>query len=590
MTHGGLAIRSYKSGETMIALARSVSETLQFRTLLFLDSCSAGRLRRSYLRKAGVHGNTIGLPNFRSKKGNRVKKGLLQYRNGVTLRLLRGALGAALLAAPASVVAQTATIIGYPSNFDTINDTGQSTAGFEIEVDGLPAVQLTRIFGDVTPNTTANGCYIRYCSGAVIPFNGGFYVRWTSPWDPASQTFTQMTPPYNGTVATGESCWTLGLGARYQNAGCEHFGISTMTLPSRVVYRWLVPDPNNSGQLMYYMSTTDVPPGVTPPPPAPTPVYIPQPAIVAIPPVQPAAQPAIDFQIQLPPLPKPPFVAPPQWGDAKWVKVFKSEADNAVDLDDLMAGNPVVPDESQVETPWKLLQSNPSNPNSGVLHSSGTPANGKHAVVRRYEFYKYTGAFDPATHEALCAGAGDCASPLANELGDYIGAQIAAANLDIPSITVTKTGSGTVVGGKINCGGNCTEQLAAGTPLTLTANAPGNALFGGWSGDCTNADPTCNLTVTRPMIVNADFVAVFNLSIGRGGSGTISGTPNGAFGTSIGCGSSCSAKFPVNTAVTLTATPLAGHTFVNWTGACSGTAPTCTLVITKDTTAQANFK
>ncbi len=520
-----------------------------------------------------------------------MKRNLRRHLDAAAQGLIGGALGLALLAAPGPLRAQTATIIGYPANFDTVNDTGESTAGFEIEADGVTASQVTRVFGDVTPNNPAGGCYIRYCSGAIIPFNGGVYIRWTGTYDPASKSFTQMTPPYSGTVATGESCWTLGLGARYQNAGCEHFGISTLVVPSRVIYRWLVPDPNNPGQLMYFAGApVPPPPGLPPAPPAPVPVYIPHPIVVALPPAQPAAQPVIDFQIQLPPLPPPPPAAPPQWGDAKWVKVFKSEADNAVDLNDLMAGNPAVPDESQVETPWKLLQSNPNNPNSGVLHSSNTPGNGKHAVVRRYEFYKYTGVFDPSTHEALCGGAGDCAAPLPGELGDYIGAQIAAANLAVPSLTVTKIGSGTVVGDKINCGGSCTEQVAAGTQVTLTANTPSNAVFGGFTGDCSSPASTCTLTVNAPSNVTATFIPVFTLSIGRGGNGSIVGTPDGSFGTSINCGSSCSAKFQVNTAVTLTATPLAGHAFVNWTGACSGTTPTCTLTIAKDTTAQANFK
>jgi uncharacterized repeat protein (TIGR02543 family) len=73
-------------------------------------------------------------------------------------------------------------------------------------------------------------------------------------------------------------------------------------------------------------------------------------------------------------------------------------------------------------------------------------------------------------------------------------------------------------------------------------------------------------------------------------NGSISGTPNGEFNTSINCGSRCSARFQRGTTVSLTATPLAGHVFVNWTGACSGTVPTWDVVITKDTQAQANFK
>ena len=62
-----------------------------------------------------------------------------------------GALGLALLAAPALLRAQTATIVGYPVNFDTVNDTGEETHGFEIEADGIQVSDITRIFGGSGP-------------------------------------------------------------------------------------------------------------------------------------------------------------------------------------------------------------------------------------------------------------------------------------------------------------------------------------------------------------------------------------------------------------------------------------------------------
>ncbi len=495
--------------------------------------------------------------------------------------IFAGALGLAMIAVPSAMHAQTATIVGYPANFDVVNDTGGETHGFEIELDGLQPSDMTRVFGGVQP-----ACFIRYCTGSIVPFPGGIYVRWVSPYDAVAGQFTQSTPLPNGTVASGESCWTGSLGNRYTAAGCEHFGISSSRPATNVVYRWLVADPNNPGQLVYYSGNTGVPnaPAI--------PVAIPQPVINVVPPAQPGGPPVVGFQIQIPQLP-PPVRQIPQWGDAKWVKVFEQELPNEVDLNDLVGGNPAVPEnEAEAETPWKLLQSNPNNPNSGVLQNQHGLGNGSHSVVRRYEFYKYTGAFDPSTHEALCAGAGDCGTPQANELGDFIGAQMAAANLEIPSVTVTKVGSGTVTAptAKINCGGTCTGQVAAGTQVTLTANTPSDAEFGGFAGDCVSATSPCTFTVNKAANVTATFTQVFGLSVGRGGNGTIAGTPNGAFGTFISCGSSCSAKFPVGTAVTLTATPLAGHVFVNWSGACSGTAVTCTVTITKDTQAQANFK
>jgi hypothetical protein len=74
------------------------------------------------------------------------------------------------------------------------------------------------------------------------------------------------------------------------------------------------------------------------------------------------------------------------------------------------------------------------------------------------------------------------------------------------------------------------------------------------------------------------------LSISSRNAGTITSDAGG-----IDCGIACSATFAANGSVTLTATPPAGKTFANWGGACSGTALTCTLTLTKSTSVQAVF-
>jgi hypothetical protein len=56
------------------------------------------------------------------------------------------------------------------------------------------------------------------------------------------------------------------------------------------------------------------------------------------------------------------------------------------------------------------------------------------------------------------------------------------------------------------------------------------------------------------MNVTANFTTIFNLFIGRGGSGTVTATPAGV-DRAINCGSTCSAKFLQGTTITLTATP-----------------------------------
>jgi hypothetical protein len=514
--------------------------------------------------------------------------------NGNCGRPFRG-LGVALtlLAAAAGAKAQVPVTVGFPANFDAFNTTGAPVNGFEIEADGIQASQVTRVFGGVW--LAGQPCVIRYCQGTVIPFNGGVYIRWQSPYDPVAQQFTLSTPVSNGTVTMGESCWTLGLAARYPAAGCEHFGISTTVNPTQVIYRWLVPDPNNPGTLTYYTGPTGALAGAPAPPPIPVP--IPQPVINVIPPAQVGGAPQVAFEIQAPPPPPPPAPKPvPQYGDAQWVKVYKLEAANEVDLNDLMGGNAVVPEAPNYlpETEWKLLQYNPNgshNGNSGILHNQAALGNGSHAVVRHYEHYAYNGAYDPASHQALCIDP-TCSAPQGPELGDIIGEQNAAANLEVPSINVVKAGSGTVTGasGKINCGGTCFTNVAAGSTITLTATPPSNGVFNGWSGACAGQGATCTVTVNGALTSTATFTTVNTLSVGRSGSGTITGSPSGEFSSSINCGNSCSAKFQQGTSVTLTATPAVGVNFTGWSGACSGTAATCSVTILGDTKVQASFK
>ncbi len=140
--------------------------------------------------------------------------------------------------------------------------------------------------------------------------------------------------------------------------------------------------------------------------------------------------------------PRPP--APAVFGDAQWVKVYKMEHAGKVEaVDDLVGDNPaLVPeDAAHLEVDWTLLQADPpglsgNKRQRGKLAGGGNVGNGNHAVVRRYEYYKYAGVYDPITHEALCADL-TCTAPSPGELGDAIGAQNAAANIEVNALAVT---------------------------------------------------------------------------------------------------------------------------------------------------------
>src|SRR5205085_3139616 len=251
--------------------------------------------------------------------------------------------------------------------------------------------------------------------------------------------------------------------------------------------------------------------------------------------------------------------------------------------------NAIVPqDAAHAEVAWEIVQAEPasnSNGNRRRRQNQGGLSFNTRSVVRRYEIYQFTGAYDPITHEALCADL-TCTTPQAGEVGDFVGAQMAAANVNVPSVTITRSGNGNVASADklLSCGSKCAAGVNAGTLMTLTASpASGNA-FTGWSGACNGSDPTCTLTVNEALNITAAFAPVYTLSIGRSGSGTVTSNP-----VAIDCGKTCSAKIVQGATLTLTATPAAGQRFVNWSGACSGNAPTCTLTVNQNASVQAVF-
>ncbi|MBS1828918.1 MAG: hypothetical protein JST93_26685 [Acidobacteria bacterium] len=481
--------------------------------------------------------------------------------------LSAGLLVGALAMAPVTGWAQTATVEGALSAFDVVNDSGRDVYGFEIEIEGA-------VPGDLY--YTMNGQ--RYGAAVVTPYATGVRVRWSSRYDSASGQYTAKTPQHvPGTPFSWNDCYTAG--SRYATSGCEHFGQSMRaTAPGKITKvsgYWLVDDPASHGSLIQLH------------PPA----AIPFAAWSIAPPVTISTPPVVVAEVEAPEPPE----APEKYGDAQWVKIYKTQLNRPVTADDLSSTNPaVVPeDPSQLEVSWDILQADPPAGGNGKRNRTRRQNQGSiqadtRTVIRRYELYKYTGAYDALDHKVACAD-GTCTAPSAGELGDALSAQNTAVNVVADSVTVTRTGNGSVGGasGKISCGNACTTFAPNGTAVSLTAN-PGGAVFTGWSGACSGTSLSCSLNVTGQVKVGAAFKNQYTLSVGRSNPGTITASPTGN-DRLLDCGGNCSAKFTDGTAVTLTAIPPAGKTFSNWAGACSGTSATCTVVITRDTSVQAVF-
>ena len=188
-----------------------------------------------------------------------------------------------------------------------------------------------------------------------------------------------------------------------------------------------------------------------------------------------------------------------------------------------------------------------------------------------------------------CTGTGPCTVTV-----NTATSVTAAFNLTPVTLSVSKsgTGSGSVTSspGGITCGADCTESVAPGTQLSLTATAAAGSTFAGWSGACTGT-ASCTVTMSAATTVTASFNLLLpppvQLSVTKTGTGggRVSSTPAG-----IDCGSVCTGSMAAGTVVTLTAVASDGSAFTGWGNACSGTAPTCTWTLSAGAVVTATFE
>lgn len=494
-------------------------------------------------------GKIIAINNSRTKSSI-IKKNIFSAMLSILLPAL------CLLFSPIASSAQSATVYGQLGNFDVINHTGHDGHGFEIEMEGIHPE-------DVYYSFSAQ----RYGAPTVTATITGIKVRWASAY--SNGAFAQTTLAHAPNTPFAGSCYQWG--ANYNQSACEHFGVSLKASPSHTAYRWLIEDANTPGTLI----------GVDPPIAILTPVY------TITPPAAEGEAPVLEAEVEAPEAAE----APEVYGDAQWVKVFKTQLNREANLDELVSDNAVVPQgAAHAEVQWEIVQAEPtshsnSNGNRQRRNNQETLRFDTRSVLRRYETYAFTGAYDPVTHEALCADL-LCNAPGEGEVGEFISAQMTAANVAVHSVSVTKNGSGTVSSSDklVSCGSKCGAAYNQGTIVTLTASPSSNSVFVGWGGACSGAALTCTATANDAVNVTANFAVPINVLAKTSGKGAINAPAIG-----IDCGKNCKATITPTKSITFTAVPETGFRFLNWTGACSGTALTCTISINKDVTVQANF-
>jgi hypothetical protein len=157
---------------------------------------------------------------------------------------------------------------------------------------------------------------------------------------------------------------------------------------------------------------------------------------------------------------------------------------------------------------------------------------------------------------------------------------VVAAGTGKRVLSVSVAGTGRVTGNGIDCPGVCNVELAANTPVALTARGQ----LEGW-GDACSGTGACAFVLEQDRNVAADFGDTplpdqHTLTVAVTGAGRVTGG-------GIDCPGTCSVTADEGTVVTLTAAPAEGQRFTGWGGACSGS---CTLTLDGDQAVSAAFE
>ncbi|MGH8103737.1 MAG: InlB B-repeat-containing protein, partial [bacterium] len=140
------------------------------------------------------------------------------------------------------------------------------------------------------------------------------------------------------------------------------------------------------------------------------------------------------------------------------------------------------------------------------------------------------------------------------------------------TLTVNKqgTGSGTVTGTGINCGSDCSEPYGSGTVATLSASAAGGSVFAGWSGDCSGAGTTTQVTMNGNKSCTATFNLIpptqFTLAVQIQGNGAGSVNINPPNVDCTNANTPCDNFYNSGTIVTLTQRATGQSIFISFSG------------------------
>lgn len=504
---------------------------------------------------------------------------------------------ALLLPAPS---AQASIAYGSINNFDTVNDTGHEAHGFEIELDDCHSTDVTYTYNynhygvpEITEDNSVAG-------------HPKVFIRWQSKKN-ADGTWAAYTAIPSGPIAPTDGHMFTNPAV---NFGGEHFGVGYNIQPSAVLYNWLID--SGSGTLVNGGA-----------------VQVSTPTFTYFPPVGVAAA-QVQAVIAPPPPPAPPVL---EFGKAVWVKEIKTTTHNPekIKLRELVSADSDHPEKKnwkkgepdEVEVEWRILQKKTSAADGGV--NNKVPAapealpNGDEVVTRRYEFYKYVGPLDAETGEAMGDAVGADGSHGTGSrtyadhfdgalgewvtvttdmstkviVGDFTGSQMAAVDVSEPLGLIDHVGEGNV-----NKAIAPRKVIIEG-PLPFVAAQDGvvppgltfDATTGILSGTPTTSG-TYQFSVAASDGMSPDVAKNYTMMIAAAGAALPAASLLDTTSSPVGAGMTTGdGSYAVGDNATVTATPVAGYLFLNWTdnGVIVSSEPSYTLAMDVNHSLVANF-
>jgi hypothetical protein len=319
-----------------------------------------------------------------------------------------------------TAAANASAIYGTLSNFDIYNTTPEPVEGAEIELEGCDSTSIGGYYPSHFDTVTINDYNEFGKTGTRIRFEG----------------YNFDLPVTQGSLPTNPNPVSTNGHELTNSAGGEHFGFwLNAAQPTETRFFWLNKDNG------VYERVGNLP------------EIVPGPVWDYIPPDNPGEPAIVQAAIKVPE----PGDVIDQRPDSTWMKVFKvklpasqapadpaqmqalllrlisdANAENEqpdVPLNDLV---PEGDDPVEVESEWELLEGGKA-PKEKVAEDEvdeDDPENDK-LIIRRYEFYKYTGLYDEE-HEPITEflDPGDLLEPPAGELGSFISSNMVAAVLN----------------------------------------------------------------------------------------------------------------------------------------------------------------